>query len=247
MLPMNMSDRLYCAVTSANSPPFIIASGVAAVTTSAPPKSGKPCRRPVDPLGHLARSTRRARHGRPARGSGSSCQGRRRASYGEDCEEVADDQHPVGKRVTGQTNASRTPVTAADRSPRLQVAASAACGRATRKTSRKPRSRARRSARKPKTDDAHDERGHSAMITSSMIERVSSLLRIWGLEEAMSFQTLIIIQHLLSSSCFQQFCSLSRGLALAAASLTSVADLERMRQVQASGQMWSTRRTRCSP
>ena len=40
MLPMNISDRLYCAVTSANSPPFIIASGVAAVTTSAPPKSG---------------------------------------------------------------------------------------------------------------------------------------------------------------------------------------------------------------
>ena len=29
-----------CYVTSANSPPFIIASGVAAVTTSAPPKSG---------------------------------------------------------------------------------------------------------------------------------------------------------------------------------------------------------------
>ena len=32
--------------------------------------------------------------------------------------------------------------------------------------------------------------GHSAMITSSMIERVSSLLRIWGLEEAMSFRPL---------------------------------------------------------
>ena len=40
MLPMNISERLYCAVTSANSPPFIIASGVAAVTTSAPPKRG---------------------------------------------------------------------------------------------------------------------------------------------------------------------------------------------------------------
>ena len=39
ILPMNMSDRLYCAVSASNSPPFIMASGVAAVTTSAPPKS----------------------------------------------------------------------------------------------------------------------------------------------------------------------------------------------------------------
>ena len=41
MLPINISRRPYCAVSASNSPPFIIESGVAAVTTSArPPKSG---------------------------------------------------------------------------------------------------------------------------------------------------------------------------------------------------------------
>ena len=46
------------------------------------------------------------------------------------------------------------------------------------------------SARKPKRMTLMMSAGHSAMITSSMIERVSSLLRIWGLEEAMSFRPL---------------------------------------------------------
>ena len=46
------------------------------------------------------------------------------------------------------------------------------------------------SARKPKRSTLIKSAGHSAMITSSMIERVSSLVRIWGLEEAMSFRPL---------------------------------------------------------
>ena len=46
------------------------------------------------------------------------------------------------------------------------------------------------SARKPKRITLIKSAGQSAMITSSMIERVSSLLRMWGLEEAMSFRPL---------------------------------------------------------
>ena len=46
------------------------------------------------------------------------------------------------------------------------------------------------SARNPKRITLISSAGQSAMTTSSMIERVSSLLRIWGLEEAMSFRPL---------------------------------------------------------
>ena len=46
------------------------------------------------------------------------------------------------------------------------------------------------SARKPKRITLIKSAGQSAMITSSMIERVSSLLRMWGLEEAISFRPL---------------------------------------------------------
>ena len=93
-------------------------------------------------------------------------------------------------RSTGQTKLSRIPVTTALRSPTMQDFFMSLRYAHSKNTQDTTETAVSSSAFQPKQYTLHARAGSSAMITSSMMLRVSSLERMWGEEDAISFRFL---------------------------------------------------------